>query len=307
MSRSTLSPSKSLTKAQGRDVRFSADDGFELGGTLFEGSGSGPSVLISSATAVPKELYASFAAAVVEAGARAALIYDYRGTGASPAPKDWKPAIRMRDWGLHDMPAAVAALDRLAPGAEMVGVGQSFAGQGLGISGVANRFTRHALVAALSGYFKNLDDRKARWLMRGVGVPVASVSAMTPRWLGVGEPIPGTVFREWAKWCGMRDYFFDDASLPETSRFADVKIRLLSIGLTDDRWGTRRAVEGLMNHYTAAKVEKHWIGTGDVAGQPIGHLGFFRSRFSETLWPPLTRWLLTGERFVIDQATDKAA
>lgn len=306
MSRPTLSPSKSQSTSKGRDVRFITDDGFELGGTLFEGPGSGPSVLISSATAVPKELYANFAVAIVRAGARAALIYDYRGTGASPVPNGWKPAIRMRDWGLLDMPAAVAALDRLAPGSEMVGVGQSFAGQGLGICGVANRFTRHALVATLSGYFANLDDRKAKWLMRAIGVPVASISSMTPRWLGVGEPIPGTVFREWARWCGMRNYFFDDASLPETSRFADVRIPLLSIGLTDDRWGTRRAVESLMNHYTAAKVEKHWIGPGDVGGQPIGHLGFFRSRFADTLWPPLTRWLLEGERFVIDQA-DKAA
>lgn len=307
MSGPALSPSISQSKARGRDVRFSARDGFDLGGTLFEGSGGGPAILISSATAVPKELYANFAAAIVDAGARAALIYDYRGTGASLAPASWKPAIRMRDWGLHDLPAAVTALDAFAPGADMVGVGQSFAGQGLGISGVANRFARHALVASMSGHFDNLDDRKAKWLMRGIGVPVTRVTSMTPRWLGIGEPIPATVFREWAKWCGMRNYFFDDATLPETARFADVRIPLLSIGLTDDPWGTRRAVEALMTRYTAARVEKHWIGPGDVGGQPIGHLGFFRSRFAATLWPPLIRWLLTGQRFVIDPPASEAA
>ena len=50
--------------------------------TLIEGEG--PLVLVSSATATPQRLYAGFARALVAAGARAVLTYDYRATGRSP-------------------------------------------------------------------------------------------------------------------------------------------------------------------------------------------------------------------------------
>ena len=43
------------------------------------------------------------------------------------------------------------------------------------------------------------------------------------------------------------------------------------------------------------QVEQRWLSPRDGGGAPIGHLGFFRSRFAGTLWPPLVAWLLTGK------------
>lgn len=275
-------------------LRFDAVDGFPLEGTLFRGDGNGPLVLISSATAVPRGLYAAFAAAVVAAGAHAALIYDYRGTGGSSRPASWKKRIGMRDWALLDMPAAVAALDAVAPCHTMVGVGQSFGGQALGLSGVADRFQRYAMVATMSGYWRGLDDALAGPKMFAIGVPISLLFRDTPRWLGVGEPIPGTVFRDWARWCSMPNYFFDDASFAETARYADVRTPILALGISDDIWGTKRAVASLMRHYANAPVETRWISPQDAGGRPIGHLGFFRSRNADTLWPQLIGWLLEG-------------
>ena len=115
-----------------RDIIFEAEDGFALGGTLFEGGGNRPLVLVSSATAVPRGYYAAFAKALCKAGARAVLTYDYRGLPGSPKPKGWKKRIGMKDWAVLDMPAAAAVLDAVAPGHAMVGVGQSYGGQALG-------------------------------------------------------------------------------------------------------------------------------------------------------------------------------
>lgn len=277
-----------------RDISFLSEDGFPLAGTLFAGAGDGPLLLISSATAVPRGLYAAFAAAAVTGGARAALIYDYRGTGGSTTPAGWRKRIGMRDWALLDLPAAAAALDAVVPGHPMVGVGQSFGGQALGLSGVAGRFDRYAMVATMSGYFGGLDDRKAKQLMLGVGVPVSLAFRHTPRWLGIGEPIPSTVFRDWARWCSMPNYFFDDPTFPETSRYADVRLPILALGMTDDVWGTPRAIDSLMRHYANAPVDLRYVSPDD-AGGPIGHLGYFRSRFAKTLWPDLSGWLIEGK------------
>lgn len=276
------------------DLSFVADDGFPLTGTLFQGSGAKPLVLISSATAVPRGLYAGFAEAAVKSGARAALIYDYRGTGGSQRPAGWKGRIGMKDWALLDLPAAARALDAASPGHAMVGAGQSYGGQALGLSGISERFRRYGMVATMSGYWRGLDDRLAGPRMFLLGVPVSLFFRDMPRRLGVGEPIPGSVFRDWARWCRMPDYFFDDPSVPETARYRDVRTPILAIGLTDDPWGTKRAVSALMRHYENAPVEERWLSPRDGGGQKIGHLGFFRSRFSETLWPQFTDWLLDG-------------
>lgn len=286
-----LSVSETPSPVSQRDLLFHADDGFPLAGTLFEGAGNGPLLLISSATAVPRGFYAAFATAAVQAGARAALIYDYRGSGNSARPAGWRKRIGMKDWAVLDLPAAARALKEGRSGHPMVGVGQSFGGQALGLCGISSQFMRYAMVATLSGYFGGLDDASARWKMLGIGVPVSLLFRDMPKGFGVGEPIPSTVFRDWARWCSKPDYFFGDPAIPETSRFADVKTPILALGMTDDNWGTPRAIDGLMRHYTGAPIELRFISPDD-AGGPIGHLGYFRSRFASTLWPDLIDWLL---------------
>ncbi|MGY6710297.1 MAG: alpha/beta hydrolase family protein [Rhizobiaceae bacterium] len=273
-------------------LAFTADDGFPLSGTLFKGEGPGPLVLISSATAVPQGLYFGFAAQLVERGARAVLTYDYRGTGQSPAPSGWRDRISMKDWAVLDFPSAVAALDAVAPGHAMAGLGQSFGGQALGLSGVSHRFDRYAIVASMSGARRLLDDPWVWPRMNLLGVPTAIALGRIPAWMGIGEELPGSVFRDWARWCRMKNYFFDDRDLPETAYFKDVRLPLLSLGMLDDPWGTPRAVAHLLSHYENAEISERWFGPDHVGGQPIGHLGFFRSRFGATLWPPLVEWLL---------------
>ncbi len=43
-----------------KPISFASKSGRMLGGTLFEGDGDGPAVLISGATAVPHRYYAQF-------------------------------------------------------------------------------------------------------------------------------------------------------------------------------------------------------------------------------------------------------
>jgi predicted alpha/beta hydrolase len=275
-----------------RHIAIQTPDGFPLAGTLFEGNGRKPLVLISSATAVPRGLYAAFAKASVEAGARAALVYDYRGTGGSVRAKGWKKRIGMKDWALLDLPAAAAALDAIAPGHEMVGVGQSYGGQALGLCGISGRFKRYGMVATMSGYLGDLNDPWAGPRMTLVGVPLSYLFTDMPRWMGLGEPIPASVFRDWARWCRHRDYFFGDPAFAETARYRNVRTPILAFGLTDDIWGTPKAVAALMRRYENAPVEERWISPEHAGGQQIGHLGFFRSRFADVLWPQFISWLL---------------
>ena len=269
-------------------------DGFPLAATLFQGTGDKLMVLISGATAAPRGLYANFAKACVAAGARAALIYDYRGVGGSKRPGGWRKRINYKDWALIDLPAAAARLDEVAPGHPMVGVGQSFGGQALGLCGIADRFERYGMVATMTGYHRLLDDRTVWARMNLIGVPISWFTSDIPRWMGLGEPIPSSCYRDWARWCRHPEYCFGDPDVPEVSRFETVKLPILTLGLTDDVWGNLRATAKMMSYYENAQVETRWLSPEEGGAEKIGHLGFFRSRFARTLWPQFIDWLLEG-------------
>ena len=89
------------------DITFQGIDDYSLAATLFMPRGPRrQAILINSATAVPRKIYAGFATYLAGRGS-VVVTYDYRGIGAS------KPATlkgfetSMSDWAARDVTAAV--------------------------------------------------------------------------------------------------------------------------------------------------------------------------------------------------------
>ncbi len=264
-------------------VSFPSASGRPLGGTLITGEGSGPCVLISGATAVPHRYYANFARWLVEQGAGAVLTYDYSGIGTSTEANTMK-TVAYRTWMFEDFPAAVDELERVADGRPIVGMGHSFGGHALGLNGTAHRFTRYCTMGTLSGYWRHVGTPVSVWLQAQIALPlVAHLFGGIPKALSPGEALPKGVALDWARWMRMPDYFFSDTGLPETAGFKDVRIPILSIGATDDDWGSPRAVETFMRHYENADLHQVWLEPGESG--PVGHLGMFRKAHRHTHWP----------------------
>lgn len=274
------------------DITFETSDGFPLHGTLMRGTGDGPLALISSAAAVPRGFYARFAEHLVARhGFHAALTYDYRGVASSQLPPDWKRRPLMRDWAHFDMPAALQRLEMEAPDRPVVGIGQSFGGQVLALGGRSERFSRYLMVATMTGYWGNTKPRlRVFSQMNLVGVPLALLLGKVPGRIGLGQTLPGSIFREWARWGRHPEYFFADPTMDAARRFGEVETPILAIGLTDDPWGTPRAQHALLKYYHRAPTEIRWL-SPEMAGGTVGHLGFFRSAFRDTLWEPAIEWL----------------
>lgn len=279
-----------------RDIAFEAEDGFPLKGTLFSGSGTKPAVLISSAAAVPSSFYRHFATRLIELGVSNVLTYDYRGTAKSTAPRGWKPRLNMKDWGVLDLPAALDELKRSSKGGPIVGIGHSFGGLALGLSNRSAEFDRYTTLASLNGYYRNTNEPFTVYAkMNFLGVPLTIPLGKLPKWAGIGETLPGSVFRDWARWCRSPNFLFDDPKVPESRYFQSVKTPMLGIGITDDAWGTPKAVRGLLLHYSNAKVHELWLSPDQPLIDPIGHLGFFRKHRVDTLWAPVINWLLDAK------------
>nr|WP_245198064.1 alpha/beta fold hydrolase [Jiella mangrovi] len=262
--------------------------------TLFTGEGPSPAVLVSAAAAVEQRFYRAFANDLVEQGARAVLTYDYRGVGAAAKTAEAK-RYRMKDWGVRDLPAALATLEREGGKGPVVGIGHSFGGVALGLCGVADRFERYCLVASLNGYFRRTSEPLTVFARMNVaGLAAGRLFGYIPASIGLGTALAGPIFRDWASWCRTPDFFFSDPAVPESNRFADVRLPLLSIGITDDPWGTREAVAALIRYFPNADIEDLWL-TPEEAGDAIGHMGFFRREMQDTLWPVAKAFLLEGK------------
>ncbi len=292
ISSATLPPHQKLVETQ--DVTFLADDGFPLAGTLFCSTDKqGPLVLISGATAVARGYYTKFAMACVNSGARAALIYDYRGVAGSRVPTGWVRRINMKDWGVLDMPAAMDFLDGVAPDAPMIGVGHSIGGTNLGLCGQSGRYSKFAMVAAALGTLSLTDEEYSLYMRMNIfGLPVASLLGKAPGWLGIGETLPRSVFNDWARWCRQPNYLFDDPAVSEKDRFNKVRTNVLSVSMEDDPWATGRAVNALQVRFPYAEFRRWQISSAAGGTDRIGHFGFFRSKFSAILWPGVMGWMM---------------
>ncbi len=240
----------------------------------------------------PQQVYWKFAEYLIERGAANVTTFDYRGIGGSRADRRTNARFRMKDWALQDFSAMADHVRNHHPNHSLVGIGHSFGGQALGLSGRADLFMRFAMVATLNGYWRLLKGGLPLILgMRLINAPVSKFIGYVPGWMGTGEDAPGRAFRDWTRWCSSPNYFFDDPSVPETVNFQGVKLPLLFVRLDDDPWGNEAAIGDLRSWYPKCP-QTEIVYTPDHAGGAIGHFGFFRSKYRETLWPQVADWLL---------------
>jgi len=267
---------------------IAAADGVRLGATLF-GSGD-DAVLVMPATGVPQQYYAKFAAYLGEAGFTV-LTFDYRGIGRSRQGDLRACTARMRDWALLDGAAALAFLREKQRRISLVG--HSFGGQALGLLPQPESIAAALIVGSQSGYWKNWSalGRLWMWPVTHVGLPlVTRLRGYFPASrLGFGEDLPRGVAIEWARWCRNPRYLVGDLGVE--ADYARFCAPLRAYAVADDPFAPERAVRALGALYPNARWETRKVTPRELGVKSIGHFGFFRERFRDTLWRDACEWL----------------
>ena len=66
---------------------------------------------------------------------------------------------------------------------------------------------------------------------------------------------------------------------------ADVRFPVLALWMSDDELMTLRGTHSLVKLYRNAPARVERIAPEDINALRIGHFGFFREQFRQTLWP----------------------
>ena len=272
-----------------------AGDGRELAALLLGASAARGALAVNGATGFRREFYLKFAAYCAQRGYHA-LVYDYRGIGASARTPLAKERARMSEWGRLDMPAALESLAQRFPHLPLFTLGHSVGGQLIGCMPNQARARGHVMIAASTGYWRRQRvpfRYQALVFWKIYGPLTLRRRGYVPRGVvWTGEPLPAGVFLQWRRWCLSPAPFGSslDADMHDDG-FAAVRAPVLAWGFSDDPIATPAAVEALLGSYRNARIERRWTSPAEAGVRVIGHHGFFAERHRDSLWPEALDWI----------------
>jgi predicted alpha/beta hydrolase len=284
-------------------LTITAADGFALAAREFAPLETERGVVvIASAMGVAQDYYGNFAVWLANQGFRV-LTFDYRGMGDSRRGSLRGFDATVLDWARLDGGAMLdAAAKRAAqPISEtsagsiadtkarpVIWLGHSLGGQILAFVPGHERVAKMLTVGTGSGYWLENQPalRRYSWWLWFVAVPVAmAVCGYFPgrRLRKVGD-LPKGVMAQWRRWCLDPEYAFGAEGEAVQREYAAVKTPIVSLSFTDDEYMSERNTESIHAHYSNAPRTMRRIAPRDIGEKRIGHFGFFRRRYEETLW-----------------------
>ncbi len=141
---------------------------------------------------------------------------------------------------------------------------------------------------------------KAMWFM-DVFIPTTNLAlGYTPAdKIGMGEPLPRGVARQWREWCNGAGYiktafgksihthFYDELSTPA-----------LWLGFSDDDIANSENMDDMIRVFTKMPVEKRFLDPDDFGLNQVGHMLYFSGKTNAKapeLWQMAVDWLSKGE------------
>jgi predicted alpha/beta hydrolase len=274
-------------------------DGLHLAATRFAPAGKpGATIVIPGAMGVTQDYYEPFARFLAEQGL-AAITFDYRGMGRS-IPESHRRSLRgfqadLFDWAERDYNAVLRYAKQWQPDVPLFVVGHSLGGQLPGLLPDNHLIDGIVTVGAGNGYWRwNAPQlKRVIWFLWYFAVPVYTrIWGYFPgrKMRKVGN-LPKGVIYQWSQWCRNPHYVVDGKGRPMRSGFDRLRIPVLGLSFTDDEMLSKRSIDNLHGFYRNAAVERRHISPQEAGAKRVGHMGFFRPQFRETLWQHALQWL----------------
>ena len=302
----SLRETNALGSVRPRDFVLPATDNYPLAARLWNDSEAPPSravAIINAGAGIGSRYYDRFARFLAGIGVPT-LIYDYRGIGQSrPRSLRGFPAS-VEDWGSKDCAAALYWMASAYPGAKRLVIGHSVGVFVTGFVTNGQMIDRMLLVGAHTGYWRDYAApvRLRMYLLWHLLMPAVTwvVGFFPGRRLRLLEDLPAGVAMEWASrrypefWWNFKTSSgaLDTVRIEQALRnFRAIRASTLALRFTDDPFGTEAATTRVLDLYENCSATQMVFSPAATGGRKIGHFGFFRERFSDSLWMRVAEWL----------------
>lgn len=278
-----------------------AGDGQPIAARLFEASSGARrrvTVVIAPGTAIPQRFYREFASYLAENGFDT-FTFDFRAVGESKVRDIRATDTTYIHWGTLDLPEVLRTSRARFPDQPIYVVGHSAGAWLLAINPLHREVSGLLAVSSMSGYWRDIGrpDRYKQWLTWVAVVPlVTRLWGYVPGGFGLGHDMPSSHLRQWARWCLDPEFMFGDPEVAPLDVTAEYRGRLGVVFVEDDNWARPRAVRAVYDRFVRAETDTLEVGPSRTSGRAIGHFGFFRSQFRESLWPIALDWLTRVSR-----------
>ena len=264
------------------------DEGVSVALCVFEPEGAvRASVVIGGAMGVRQDYYASFAHWLAQQGFRVTT-FDYRGHGDSLVGPMREVRADLFDWA-RDYEAVIAAARAALPEQPLYLLGHSLGAQLPGLLRKPGQVDGLLSVAAGSGYWRDNAPKLRRvvpyfwWVL----VPLATrlCGYFPGRALKKVGDLPAGVILQWRRWC-LHPAYSVGAEGPDVAQsYGAVRFPVLALSMADDELMTLRGTHNLVNLYANTERRVESISPAELKVRRIGHFGFFRDQFRQSLWP----------------------
>lgn len=294
-----------MTAAATQTLDIRCADGVTIPATHLTPAAPWAVLVVAAAMGVPRRYYGKFAAAMAARGI-ATVTFDYRGIGDAAASLPDPRGTSFQDWGRLDLHAVLGDVYARHPDLPVFLMGHSAGAQIVGLTPLAERLAGLVFVAGPRPHVSQ--DRGAYRIFSTlwwyVLVPLGSRGRWFPaRRLGFSSvDVPAGVTREWGRWARSPRYLFSPEHGIDTARYARLRQPLLAFSFSDDLYTPPASAAALLAEYPNARVTRRAVRPADVGVKAIGHLGFFREAFRDTLWAETAEWLEATSRAAVGRA-----
>lgn len=259
---------------------------YKISLTEFYSKNSKNVVIICSATGVLQGYYSKFANFLQEKGFTV-YTFDYGGIGASNGKNLKKFDTSLTNWAINDTETVFQFIKEKHSKQFIHCICHSIGGQILGLVPSNHIIKNIVLVASQSGYpkfWKGFGKAQMyfNWymlfpLMTNLFgyLPSKKISGM--------ENLPKSMAREFASWGRKRNYLFYYKKKNELYH-DQIDGNLVSYSTTNDQFAPKKAIDWMTKKYSSANVTRKHLHPKDYNVKNIGHFGFFKSKFKDSIW-----------------------
>jgi predicted alpha/beta hydrolase len=195
-------------------------------------------------------------------------------------------------WGQLDMPAVLEYLDAQFPEIPKLIAGHSVGGQEVGLMPNHCKIKGMVTFATSVGYwnFMPLGYRLQTHFFFQIFTPISNFlfGYVAAKRLGLMEDLPKQIVLDWRNWCSVPEYFFNEkyyADSAEKGFFKDLTFPIRVYWTTDDPISNVLSIPMFWKHVKSSKgIKIDCIKPEDIGEKAIGHFGFFRKKYKQTLW-----------------------